>query len=51
MNVDYHIHPEILMVLTIANDKSKREKYMYLFFQTEQNQIKWDRALYCNFMQ
>lgn len=44
-NVDYHTQPYIFIVLTIQKDKERFN--IYLRFDSEKNQEKWDRALYC----
>ena len=44
-NVDYHTQPYIFIVLTIQKDKERFNIYMQ--FESEKNQEKWDRALYC----
>ena len=47
-NVDYHNQPYFFIVIT--RDRVKGEKYLYLMFESIETQIKWDRALYCNFV-
>ena len=46
-NVDYHNQPYFFIVIT--RDRVKGEKYLYLMFESIETQIKWDRALYCNY--
>ena len=44
-NVDYHTQPHVFLVLTVQKDKERFNIYMK--FDSEKNQEKWDRALYC----
>lgn len=49
-NVDYHTQPYIFTVFTITKDKTQGQEYLYFRFNTIDNQDKWDRAVFCNYM-
>ena len=49
-NVDYHTQPYIFTVFTITRDKTQGQEFLYFKFNSIQNQDKWDRAIYCNYM-
>ena len=37
-------------MFTITKDKTKGQEFLYFKFDSLENQDKWDRAIYCNYM-
>lgn len=47
--VDYLVQPYIFIVITVVEDRSLGAEYLYLRFDSQERQKKWDFALYCNY--
>ena len=48
--MDYHTQPYIFTVFTITKDKTQGQEYLYFRFDSIENQNKWDRAIFCNYI-